>query len=157
MQVEATEDNDAPDQQEAAGDSDVPDQQEDAGDKEESILGNLSPTSDDATTLDTEEYNRLTKELEGDEEAEAESAPPKQVLATITGLEQETDEELTPTDVGLLGPSTSETPPSCHRYRVFPDSGEGHISGHRETCPQKSSSNRQAGVLSRTRKSSTNQ
>jgi len=66
-----------PMQVEAVGDSDAPYQQEDAGDKEESILGNLSPTSDDATTLDTEEYNRLTKELEGDQKAEAESAPPK--------------------------------------------------------------------------------
>jgi hypothetical protein len=132
MQVEAIGDSDAPDQQEAARGSDVSDQQEDAGDKEESILGNLSPTSDDATTLDTEEYNRLTKELEDDEEAEAESAPPKQVLATITGLEQETDEEMTPTDVGLPGPSNSETPPSRPLYRVVPDSGEGHIFEHRE-------------------------
>ncbi|KAK1620214.1 hypothetical protein QYE76_025731 [Lolium multiflorum] len=123
--------HDTPDQQDAAGDNDAPYQQEDAGDKEESILGNLSPTSDDATTLDTEEYNRLTKELEGDQEAEAESAPPKQVLATITGLEQEADEE-TPTDVGLLDPSTSETPPTRPRYRVAPESGEGHISGHTE-------------------------
>jgi hypothetical protein len=81
--------------------------------------------------LGTEEYNRFTKELEGDEEAEAESAPPKKVLATITGLEQEIDEEATPTGVGLLGPSTSETPPSRTRYRVVSDSGEGHISGHR--------------------------
>ncbi|KAK1677142.1 hypothetical protein QYE76_037990 [Lolium multiflorum] len=132
MQVEATGDSDAPDQQEAAGDSDAPDQQEDVGDKEESILGNLSPTSDDATTMDTEEYNRLPKELEDSATAEAESAPPKQVIATITGLEQGSDEETTPTDAGLPGPSNSETPPSRPRYRVVPDSREERILEHGE-------------------------
>ena len=87
MQVEATGDSDAPDQQEAAGDSAAPDHPEDAGEKEESILGNLSPTSDDVSTMNTEEYNRAMKEFEDEEAAEAESAPPKQVLGTITGLE----------------------------------------------------------------------
>jgi hypothetical protein len=57
-------------QVEATGDSDAPDQQEDAGDKEESILGNLSPISDNASTMDTEEYNRLTKELEDEEKSD---------------------------------------------------------------------------------------
>jgi hypothetical protein len=132
MQVEATGDNDAPDQQDAARDIDVPDQQVDDGDKEESIQGKLSPTLDGVSTMNTEEYNRVMKELEDEEAAKAESAPPKHVLATITGLEQEADEEVTPTDVGLLGPSTSVTPPSHPRYRVVPDSGEGHISGHHE-------------------------
>ena len=64
MQAEASGDSDAPDRQETVGDSDAPDQKEDAGVKEESILGNLSPTSDDGSSMDTEEYNRLTKELE---------------------------------------------------------------------------------------------
>jgi hypothetical protein len=41
--------------------------------------------------MDTEEYNRLTKELEDSETAEAESTPPKEVLVTLTGLEQGTD------------------------------------------------------------------
>jgi hypothetical protein len=131
MQVEATGDSDVPDQQEAAGDSAAPDHQEDAGEKEESILGNLSPTSDDVSTMNTEEYNRAMKEFEDEEAAEAESAPPKQVLATITGLEQEADEE-TPTSDGLLDQSTSETPPSRPRFRVAPESGEGHISRHTE-------------------------
>nr|XP_051191040.1 uncharacterized protein LOC127304389 [Lolium perenne] len=131
MQVEATGDSDAPDQQEATGDSDAQDQQEDARDKEESILGNLSPESDDVSTMNTEEYDRAMKELTDEEAAEAESAPPKQVLATITGLEQETEEE-TPTAVGLRDPSTSETPPSRPLYHVAPEPGEGHISGHTE-------------------------
>ncbi|KAK1680708.1 hypothetical protein QYE76_041556 [Lolium multiflorum] len=101
MQVEAPGNTDAPDQQEAVGGSDAPGQEE-AGDKEESILGNLSPISDDASSIGTEEYNRLTKELEigesaddassmdteeynrllkelrGGEQSEAESAQPKQ-------------------------------------------------------------------------------
>jgi flagellar biosynthetic protein FliP len=83
MQVETTGDSDAPDQQDAAGDSDVPDQQEDAGDKEESILSNLIPTSDDVSTMNTKECNRAMKELEDEEVAEVESAPPNQVLAGL--------------------------------------------------------------------------
>jgi hypothetical protein len=70
MQVGATGDSDAPYQQEIPGDSNASDQQEDVGDKEESILGNLSPISDDASTMDTEEYNRLTKELEDEEKSD---------------------------------------------------------------------------------------
>ena len=57
MQVEATGDSDTPDQQEVAGDNNAPDQQEDAGDKEETILDNLSPLSNDASSMNTEEYN----------------------------------------------------------------------------------------------------
>jgi hypothetical protein len=63
MQVEATGDSDAPDQQEVAGESEAPEQQEDARDIEESILGNLSPTSDDVSTMNTEEFNKALKEL----------------------------------------------------------------------------------------------
>ncbi|KAK1641908.1 hypothetical protein QYE76_059713 [Lolium multiflorum] len=63
---------------EAAGDSDAPI----AGCRETTPVskrmprqggidpGQSKPNLDDATTLDTEEYNRLTKELEGDQEAE---------------------------------------------------------------------------------------
>ncbi|KAK1594936.1 hypothetical protein QYE76_007570 [Lolium multiflorum] len=71
MQVEAPRDNDAPDQQEAVRDSDAPGQQEEAGDKEKSILGELSPTSDDASSMDNEGYNRALKELEGEGQSEA--------------------------------------------------------------------------------------
>jgi hypothetical protein len=129
MQVEATGDSDAPDQQEVAGESKAPEQQEVAGDIEESIPGNLSPTSDDVSTMNTEEFNKALKELEGEAEAEAESAPPKQVLATITGLDQDAGEEETPTGIALLGPSTSETPPARPRRRAAPDSGEENDSG----------------------------
>jgi hypothetical protein len=117
MQDEAAGSGDAPEQQEVVGDSDVPDQQEDAGGEEESILGNLSPISDDASTMDTEDYNRAMKELEDDEQAEAESAPPKEVFTTIIGLEQGTDKETTPSDPMEAGPS---------------ESGEGRIPGNKE-------------------------
>nr|XP_051229488.1 uncharacterized protein LOC127347329 [Lolium perenne] len=93
VQDEAAGAGDAPEQQEVVGDSDAPEQPEDAGEAEESILGNLSPISDDASTMDTEEYNRLTKELEDEEAAEAESAPPKQVLATLAALDQQEEED----------------------------------------------------------------
>jgi hypothetical protein len=42
-------------------------QQEGAGDNEDSILDNLSPLSGNASSIDSEEYNRLTKELEDKE------------------------------------------------------------------------------------------
>ncbi|KAK1697615.1 hypothetical protein QYE76_014312 [Lolium multiflorum] len=109
MQDEADGAGNAPEQQEAVGESEAPEQQEDAGDKEELILGNLSPISDDTSTMDTEEYNRLTEELEDEEQAEAESPPPKEVLATITGLGEDADEEATPSDPMKAGPSDSES------------------------------------------------
>ncbi|KAK1668085.1 hypothetical protein QYE76_056244 [Lolium multiflorum] len=58
---------------EAVGDSDAPGQEE-AGNPEESILGNLSPNSDDASSIGTEEYNRLTKELAIGEEDDGASS-----------------------------------------------------------------------------------
>jgi hypothetical protein len=108
MQDEAAGAGDAPEQQEVVGDSDAPEQQEDAGEAEESILGNLSPTSDDASSMDTEEYNCVTKELEDAEKAEAESTPPKEVFATIIGLEAETDEEANSSDPMAVGTSESK-------------------------------------------------
>jgi hypothetical protein len=82
--------------------------------------------------VNTKEFNKALKKLEGEEEAEAESAPPKHVLATIVGLEQGAEEEETPTNVALLGPSTSETLPSRNHHRSVPDSGEGHDSENQE-------------------------
>ncbi|KAK1627792.1 hypothetical protein QYE76_002107 [Lolium multiflorum] len=131
MQVEAAKNSDTLDQHEAAGDNNAQDQQEEAGEKEESILGNLSPISDDASSMDTEEYNRAMKELEDEEKAEAESAPPKEVLVTLTGMEQGTDAEATPTNAGIPGPSNSETPQRM-RYRIVSDPGEGCILENRE-------------------------
>jgi hypothetical protein len=113
MQVVAAGNCDTPDHQKVAGDNNAPDQQEDAGDKEESILDNLSPLSDDASSMDTEEYNRVMKELEDEDKDEAESAPPKQVLVTLTGLEQRTDAEATPLNAGIPGPSNPETRKEC--------------------------------------------
>ncbi|KAK1666482.1 hypothetical protein QYE76_054641 [Lolium multiflorum] len=106
-------------------------------DTEESILGNLSPISDDASSIGTEEYNRLTKELEigenaddassmntkeynrkfkelgGGEQSEVDSAQPKQVLATLAALDQqEAEDENTPSD---LGPSNAGSPLSRER------------------------------------------
>jgi hypothetical protein len=76
--------------------------------------------------MDTKEYNRLTKELEDEEKAEAESAPPKEDLVTLTGLEPGTDPEATPIDVGIPGPSNSKTPQRM-RYRIVPDPREGCV------------------------------
>ncbi|KAK1695161.1 hypothetical protein QYE76_011858 [Lolium multiflorum] len=110
LQVEAPGNNVAPDlpkrrRQRRPG-------QEEAGNPEESILGNLSANSDDASSIGAEEYNRLTKELAigeeddgassmnteefnrkleelgGGEQAEVESAQPMQVLATVAPLDQ---------------------------------------------------------------------
>jgi hypothetical protein len=114
MQDEATGDGDAPEQQEVVGDSDTPEQADDAREEEEeSIMGNLSPISDDASTMDTEEYNRLTKELEDEEAAEVESAPPKKVLATLAVLDQqEAEDENTQSDPQ---PSNAGSPLSRER------------------------------------------
>ncbi|KAK1678325.1 hypothetical protein QYE76_039173 [Lolium multiflorum] len=131
LQVEAPGNNVAPDLPEAVGDSDAPGQEE-AGNPEESILGNLSPNSDDASSIGTEEYNRLTKELAigeeddgassmnteefnrkleelgGGEQAEVESAQPMQVLATVAPLDQpETEDEASNSDPG---PSNVRSP-----------------------------------------------
>nr|XP_051229861.1 uncharacterized protein LOC127347739 [Lolium perenne] len=56
---------------------------------EEEVPANLSLTSDRLK----EEYNHLMKELEVEEAAEAESAPPKQVLATLAALDQRESED----------------------------------------------------------------
>ncbi|KAK1648669.1 hypothetical protein QYE76_066474 [Lolium multiflorum] len=122
----------------AVGDSDTPGQEE-AGNPEESILGNLSPNSDDASSIGTEEYNRLTKELQigeeadgassmnteefnrkleelgGGEQADAESAQPMQVLATVAPLDQqETEDEDSNSDPG---PSNAGSPLTRERPR----------------------------------------
>jgi hypothetical protein len=94
-------------QVEDAGGNNVPDQQEDAGDNEDSILENLSPLSGDASSMESEEYNCLMKEMEDKEKIEVESAPPKQVLATVMGLEEDSDSENTP-------------PPPTPQFRVRP-------------------------------------
>ncbi|KAK1678938.1 hypothetical protein QYE76_039786 [Lolium multiflorum] len=138
LQVGAPGNGAAPDQQEAVGDSDTLGQEE-AGNPEESILGNLSPNSDDASSIGTEEYNRLTKELEigeeadgassmnteefnrkleelgGEEQADAESAQPMQVLATVAPLDQqETEDEDSNSDPG---PSNTGSPLTRERPR----------------------------------------
>ncbi|KAK1645878.1 hypothetical protein QYE76_063683 [Lolium multiflorum] len=108
VQVEAPE-NVAPDQQEAVGESDAP--------GEESILGNLSPTSDDSSSMDTEEFNRKIEELGGGEQPEVDSAQPMQVLATVAPLEQqEREDENTTSDPG---PSNAGSP--LDRERPFED------------------------------------
>ncbi|KAK1650907.1 hypothetical protein QYE76_068712 [Lolium multiflorum] len=67
---EAPENAVASDQQEAVGESDAPGQ-EGVGNPEESILGNLSPNSDDASSMDTEEFNRKLEELGAGEQSDA--------------------------------------------------------------------------------------
>ncbi|KAK1663356.1 hypothetical protein QYE76_051515 [Lolium multiflorum] len=144
LQVEGPGNNVAPDLPEAVGDSDAPGQEE-AGNPEESILGNLSPNSDDASSIGTEEYNRLTKELAigeeddgassmnteefnrkleelgGGEQAEVESAQPMQVLATVAPLDQpDTEDEASNSSPG---PSNVRPPlgPQPHRDVLSPE------------------------------------
>ncbi|KAK1686387.1 hypothetical protein QYE76_047235 [Lolium multiflorum] len=47
---------------------------------EESILGNLSPTSDDTPSMDTDEFDRKVKEFGYGEQPEVDSAQPKQEI-----------------------------------------------------------------------------
>ncbi|KAK1630497.1 hypothetical protein QYE76_004812 [Lolium multiflorum] len=108
-QVEVPENNAAPDQQEAVGESGAP--------VEESILGNLSPISGDATSMDTEEFDRKVKEYGYGDQPEVESAQPMQVLATVAPLEQqEREDENTTSDPG---PSNAGSP--LDRERPFED------------------------------------
>jgi hypothetical protein len=97
------------------GENNAPVQQEGAGDNEESVLDNLRPLSGDESSIDSEEYNRLTKEMEDKEKAEVKSAPPKEVLATVAGLDEDTDSEKTPPDARISGPSDPRAP---HRVRT---------------------------------------
>jgi hypothetical protein len=71
MQVDDAGVNNPPDQQDAAGYGNTPGQQEEARDNQDSILKKLSPLSGDASSLDSEEYNRMMKELEDEEKAVA--------------------------------------------------------------------------------------
>jgi hypothetical protein len=123
MQIDDVGDNNAPGQQDGAGDNNAPGQQ-DAGDNEDSILKNLSPLSGDSSSMDSEEYNRMMKELEDEEKAEAESTPPKQVLATVTGLDEGTDSETNPPNAGIPGPSDPGAPHRV-RSRATPEPGQG--------------------------------
>jgi hypothetical protein len=127
-QVDDAGSGDTPEQHEAAEDSSEPYQQEEAGDVEESILGNLSPASNYTSSMNTEEFDQALKDLEGEKEADAESAPPKQVLATITGLGEDADEE-TPAAAALPIVSNSDTPPSRPRRRAASESREDNFSG----------------------------
>jgi hypothetical protein len=75
-QIEAPENGANPDQAQPVGESEAP--------VEESILGNLSPTSGDTPSMDTEEFNRKLGEYGFGDQPEVESAQPKQVLATVS-------------------------------------------------------------------------
>jgi hypothetical protein len=73
--------------------------------------------------MDSEEYSRLMKEMEDKEKAEAESAPPKQVLATVTGLDEGTDSG-TPPNATISGPSDQGAPRRV-RTRTTPEPRQG--------------------------------
>jgi hypothetical protein len=159
MQVEAAGDISAPDQQDAAGNDNALDQQEAAGndnapgkqesarDDEESVVNNLSPVFGDASSLGSEEYNRMMKELEDKEKAEVESTPLKQVLATITGREQGPDPEETPSNAGILGPSNPDTPPRVRpRIAVEPGQGRGLDFGEEMTIEELARAAGQGGI-----------
>jgi hypothetical protein len=53
-------------QVEDTGNNNAPGQQEDVGDNEDSILENLSPLFGDASSIDSEEYNRLMDGVQGE-------------------------------------------------------------------------------------------
>jgi hypothetical protein len=79
--------------------------QEGAGDNDESILGSLGPLSDDVST--TAFYEAFCKALEEAEEAGGESCAPKQVFATMTGGEDDEDDDpqKTPTGADIPAPA----------------------------------------------------
>jgi hypothetical protein len=76
---------------EDARDSNKSEHQEGAGDNDDSILDSFSPLSEDISPMASEEYERYCKELEDAEKADGESSPPKQVFATLAGIDDEDD------------------------------------------------------------------
>jgi hypothetical protein len=100
------------------------DQQEGSGYNEDSILENLSPLSGDAASMDSNEYNRLMKDMEDKEKAEVESTPPKHVLATVTGMDEDDDSEKTPPNDTIPGPSYPGAPQRVF-YRAMPEPHQG--------------------------------
>jgi hypothetical protein len=96
-----------PSQAEGAEDSEYP---EGSRNNEDSILENLSPLSVDASSINSEEYDALMKEMKDREKADAESAPPKHVFATVVGLDEDGELEKTPPHAAIPGPSESDAP-----------------------------------------------
>jgi hypothetical protein len=50
------------------------------------------------------------KEMEEREEADAESSPPKQVFATVVGMDEDDNSEKTPPNAAIPGPSEPDAP-----------------------------------------------
>ena len=97
---------------------------EEAG--EESILDNLSPLAGDVSPMGSQEYDKWCAEMDAAIEADtqetllrvvdfdedAESAPPKQVMAVLTNVEEAgSSSEETPLDAGILAPQEPPAPP----------------------------------------------
>jgi hypothetical protein len=61
---------------------------------DDSILDSLGPFSEDISPMSTEGYERYCKELEDEEKANGESSPPKQVFATLAGIDDDEDDDL---------------------------------------------------------------
>jgi hypothetical protein len=89
--------------------------QEGAGDNDKSILGSLSPLSDDVLT--TASYEAFCKALEDAEDAGGESSPPKQIFATVTGGEDDEDDDPKKTPTGDVIPALAQ-PEALPRVRT---------------------------------------
>jgi hypothetical protein len=84
------------------------------------ILENLSPMSADASSIDSEEYNRLMKELDDEENEDGESSPSKQVFVTLDGVDEyeDDDPQKTPSGAIIPAPAPSEALPRVRTHET---------------------------------------
>jgi hypothetical protein len=111
-------------QVEEAGEDNAPDQQEAVGENDNSIFENLSRLSGDSSSVDSEDYNRLMKEMGDKDKDEVEPAPPREVLATVIGLDEGSDSEKTPPGARIPGPLDPRAPYRV-RTRTTPELRQG--------------------------------
>jgi hypothetical protein len=105
---------------EDVGDNNGSEQPEDAGDNDDSLLDDLNPLADDVSPMPSEEYDAWCKQLDA-EEADGESSLPKQVFATLVGLDDEDEEEnsdKTPPQAGILELELLDAPPWVRTRRT---------------------------------------
>jgi hypothetical protein len=107
-------------QLEDVGDNNGSEQSEDAEDNDDSLLDDLNPLADDVSPMPSEEYDAWCKLLDA-EEADGESSLPKQVFATLVGLDDEDEEEnsdKTPPQAGILELELLDAPPWVRTRRT---------------------------------------
>ncbi|KAM0882958.1 hypothetical protein ACQ4PT_031946 [Festuca glaucescens] len=95
-------------------------QPEGAEDNDGSLLNDLSPFADDVPPLQSEEYYAWCKEMDAAEEVDGESSPPKQVFATLAGLDEDEEEDSgkTPPQAGIPDPVIPDAPPRVRTRRT---------------------------------------